>query len=191
MVAVSLQQGILTVVEIDCLTRVLGEGVDVRGEKQALIAYPNHQRAFHPSTKKRVGGHGCHQGKGECPLESVRGRYQGFFHTHAALEIIVDQMHDDFGIGFRAEVKTVVPQFLSEGDIILNNAVVNDGELIVHADMRVGILLRNAAMCGPARMGDADLTGHLRETLPAVHFCNFTRIFANFETCIGQYRHAG
>jgi hypothetical protein len=40
-------------------------------------------------------------------------------------------------------------------------------------------------------MGDTDLTGHLGEALPTVDLRNLARVLADFETGIGQYRHAG
>ncbi len=140
---------------------VLGKGVDIRGEKHSLVTHPDHQRAFHPGAKQRVGRLGRDQGKSERPLEPVGCRHEGCFHVHALLIIIENQMHDHLGIGFRAEVETLVAKLLSEREIILNDAVVDNRKLIVHTDMWMGILLCHTTVGGPAGMGNTRLPGHL------------------------------
>ena len=73
--------------------------------------------------------------------------------SSACRELLVDEVRDDLGIGFRDDLATGADQFLTELDVIFDDAVVNDDD--VAAAMRMSILLRRAAVRCPARMADA------------------------------------
>ncbi len=65
-----------------------------------------------------------------------------------------EQMRDHLGIGFGHKTALALFQLGFEFLIILNNSIVHHSNFIRH--MRVGILLRRAAMRGPAGMANAE-----------------------------------
>ena len=71
------------------------------------------------------------------------------------LQVLLDQMGDDFGIGLGAELVAFVDQLLLQADVVLHDAVVHDNDLAGAIAMRMGILFGGTAVRGPARVADA------------------------------------
>src|SRR3546814_950093 len=65
-------------------------------------------------------------------------------------------MGDDFGVGLRFERVAQCGQPLALRLVVLDDAVVDQGELAV-ADVRVGVALGNATVRGPAGVADAQV----------------------------------
>ena len=68
-------------------------------------------------------------------------------------------MGDDFGVSVALEDDAVVLQLPFQSGIVFNDAVVDDGDKAVAAEMRMGVMVVGGAVRGPARMADADATG--------------------------------
>ncbi len=80
--------------------------------------------------------------------------------------ILLDQLHDDLGIGLGAKLDAFCQQFGAQFQIIFHDAVVDEDEIAVHTEVWVGIALRWDAVRRPAGMADADVTAErlLRHT---------------------------
>ena len=70
-------------------------------------------------------------------------------------QVLFNQVGDDFGVGFRAKLVAFLDQFPLQGDIVLNDAVVDDNNLAGAVAMRVSILLSRATVGSPAGVADA------------------------------------
>ena len=77
-----------------------------------------------------------------------------------ALVVQVQQVDDDLGVGLALELEALGLQLLPQGGIVLDDAVVDDGELVVVAHMGVSVCIGGFTMGGPAGVTDAGCTGH-------------------------------
>ena len=80
--------------------------------------------------------------------------------ARAAFELLFDQMGNEFGIGFGTELVVALEQVGAQVEVILDDAVVDDGDGA--GLVRVGVALGGTAVRGPSRMADADATGNRR-----------------------------
>src|ERR1700730_3722323 len=81
--------------------------------------------------------------------------------------MLLDQVRDDFRVGFSGELVPFGDQLLLEREIALNNAIVHHHDSARAVAMRMGIFFSGAAMRGPAGVSDA--VGAV-EWLEADHF---------------------
>ena len=72
------------------------------------------------------------------------------------LHVVVHAMRDHLGIRFGGEVVAELLELVAQLFVILDDAVVHDGEAVVR-DMGVRVALGGHAVRGPARVGDAHL----------------------------------
>ena len=81
------------------------------------------------------------------------------------LRLAVNQVSDNFGIGFAAHREARRLELGSQLQVVLDDAVVHDGDRAGRMGVRVD--LRRATMCGPAGVPDSDRTreGMLRQRL--------------------------
>ena len=71
-------------------------------------------------------------------------------------EVEVHAMRDHFGVGFRRERVAGLLELVAQLFVILDDAVVDDGQA-TQRDVRVRVAFRRHAVRGPARVRDADL----------------------------------
>ena len=72
---------------------------------------------------------------------------------------IFDELHEDLGIGLALEHETTLLQLLTKRTVILDDAVVDQGDVTGLRKMRMGISLAGSAMGSPTRMSNAQRTG--------------------------------
>ena len=87
---------------------------------------------------------------------------------------IFHQLHQHFGVGVRLELHTFLYEFLLDVGIILNDAVMDDGQAMRLGKVRMGIAARRLAMSSPARMGDTYSTTHILITTIITEVVNLT-----------------
>ncbi len=68
--------------------------------------------------------------------------------------IFLDQVGDDFGVGFGRELMAFGNQLLFQREIVLDDAVVDDDDFSGAIAVRVGVFFSGAAVGGPAGMAD-------------------------------------
>ena len=71
------------------------------------------------------------------------------------LEVQGDQLGDHFGVGFAAEDDAVVLEPALERGVVFDDAVMDDGDPAVAAEMGMGVAVGGGAMRRPACMADA------------------------------------
>ncbi len=76
-----------------------------------------------------------HQAKG--PFQHGHGARHGLFRAEALIQEIGDQMRDDFGVGFTGIDDILIGQPLPQFLIILDNAIMDDGNAIRRMGMGI------------------------------------------------------
>ena len=72
---------------------------------------------------------------------------------------MLDEVGDDFGVGFGYKFVALGGEFGFEGEVIFDDAVVDDDEGAGAVAVGVGVLLGGAAVGGPAGVADAEGAG--------------------------------
>jgi len=72
------------------------------------------------------------------------------------LQVVVDTVSDDLRVGLGGEAVAAALEVGAQLIVVLDDAVVDDGESVT-GDMRMRVTLARHAMSRPAGMGDADL----------------------------------
>ena len=73
-----------------------------------------------------------------------------------ALEVLLDQVRDDLGVGLGLENVAFVLQLLLERQIVFDDAVVHHHDVALAIAVRVRVLFGGTAVRGPARVADAE-----------------------------------
>jgi hypothetical protein len=145
--------GEFVVVEKSRLGRQVGKGVDVRGhdvhvlgdaENKRRIALDGINLAASPDLDK----------DGERPGESLQEIDDHGFHRFR-LQPFLKVMADDFGVRFAREPVAFPKERFLELLEVLDDPVVDDDDGFVAGGVGMGVRLRDAAVGGPARVGDA------------------------------------
>ncbi len=126
---------------------------DVRCHQHGVFTDTDHQRAAAARGNQATGFVLADHAEGERPFQVSHGRLHGCQQVLALLQVVIDLVHDDLGIGLRGEPVTrrllLTPQYI----VILDNAVVHQrNTFVTHVGM--GVLLARDAVRGPARVRD-------------------------------------
>src|SRR5262249_5599885 len=76
-----------------------------------------------------------------------------------AFEISLDEMGDNFGVGFGGELVAFLEEPPFQLKIVFDNAIMRDHNPTMAVTMWMGVLFGGSAMCGPSRMAQSELTG--------------------------------
>ena len=69
---------------------------------------------------------------------------------------VLDQLGDDFGVGFRLESKALLDQVLLDFTVVGDNSVVNDNKVVgLTRTLRVGVHIVGSTMSGPTGVGNS------------------------------------
>ncbi len=87
------------------------------------------------------------------PVDLLHRFADGVFEI--AFEVLLDQMRDDFGVGFGLESVALRLQLVLQRKIVLDDAVVHHHDVAGAIAVRVRVLFGGTAVRGPAGMADA------------------------------------
>ena len=162
-VAVHVDNGIATVlhlhdvvvVEIHHLLRVVDNGRNVtRKEEVAFVPDAEDERGAAACADKRTRFVAGDDGEAERPFDFGDGLEYGGLEV-AGVETC-NQVRHNFGIGLGLEFDPVGDELGLEACVVLDDAVVDNGNLAVVAHVRVRVLDGRSAVRGPAGVCDAD-----------------------------------
>ncbi len=74
-------------------------------------------------------------------------------------QVTADELGDDLGVGVAVEDDAFAFELALEGGVVLDDAVVDDGDEAVAAEVGVGVAVVGGAVRGPARVADAGAAG--------------------------------
>ena len=135
---------------------VLDERGDVGPEEVLALAEADHQRRIAPRTDDDAGAVLVHREQGERTLETGchRAERRGEIST-GCLVFAPEQDRGHFGVGLAQERVAVAEELGLQLGEVLDDAVVDDGELVIIGQVRVGIRVGRAAVGGPTGVADA------------------------------------
>ena len=144
----------IAVMQIGDAAGQAGQRHRVRRDEHLSIAIADRERRSLPrGDQHRVRSAKQHQ-QGESALKPLQRRGRRVYRRQALIKQVRHQMGDHLRIGLAFETALLGHQFGLQLLIILDDAVMDDRDLL--GRMRVGVLFGRPAMCGPARMTDAD-----------------------------------
>src|SRR5262249_7043589 len=122
-------------------------------------------------------------------LELVQGLADGL--DQVAVEVVGDELGNHFGVGVALEDDALGLELALEGGVVFDDAVVDDGDLAVGAEVGVGVAVGGRAVGGPAGVADAVAAGGgaLVQVLGQVG--DAAGALAQVEAVAGQGRQAG
>lgn len=123
-------------------------------------------------------------------VQFLDGGLEGDGQVHQVLELVVEQMGDDFGVGVRGEHIAERLELFTQGFVVFDDAVVHHRQ--VAGKMRVSVTLARRAMGGPTRVGDAQATEQRFGFQRLRKLADLARTTHAFELLVvGKHRHTG
>jgi len=116
----------------------------------------DHQRTAAAHAPESVGVFCIENGQREAAFETGNRGVQRVAEIDAAAALAMDQVADDFGVGFGFERVAIGAQLLAQRLVVLDDAVVDHGDSRVRK-LWMGVGLAGSSMGGPARVRDPDL----------------------------------
>ena len=146
----------LVLTELDGLLGVADEGSDVGSEEVLAVTQADDQRAVAAGGHDSVRLVGVHREEGEGTLEAVDDRAHRLGEVTGLREGRGQQLGSHLGVGLGGEADALREQLLLELVEVLDDAVVDHGELAVGPTaVRVRVLVGRATVRGPAGVPDA------------------------------------
>ena len=184
----------LVLLQLDGLTSEVDEPGDVGSQEVLALAQADDQRGVAAGGDHPVGLIGVDGQQGEGTLELVGGQAHGLGEVALGLagEAAADQLGCDLGVRLGLEGVTLGPQLLLELGEVLDDAVVDHGELGLVGQVRVRVLVGGAAMGGPAGVTDAQRGGSHRGLLDLVDEVHqLPGLLPSFDPTSGDRCHTG
>ena len=159
----------LVLAELDGVAGVLDEGRDVGAEEHLAVADADHQRRGAPGRDDgaRVVGVGEHQR--EVALEARQHRHHRADEVARGRSVVVlpgHQVHGDLGVGVAGELDAGGLQLGAQRGEVLDDPVVDDGDLARGVAVRVGVAVGRPAVGGPPGVAHAGGAGQPRRSRP-------------------------
>ena len=130
----------------------------IGAEIHFAVAKADGERAAVTRADHQRGLAGENEPQRERAFEALQRDAGRFFGRHAFFDVLRHQMGDHFGIGFGDELGALGFEFAPQLLEILDDAVMDHGDLVGRVRVRVALVGR--AMGRPARMADADGAGN-------------------------------
>ena len=127
--------------------------IDVRGDDRLAVSQADDQRGAHLRRDDPAGILDRDGPDGESALHLGQGRPDGLLQRSG--EMLLDQVGDDFGVGLRPEDMTLGLQLCLQGEIILDDAVVDDDDPARAVDVGMSVGFAWAPMGRPPGMTEA------------------------------------
>jgi hypothetical protein len=122
---------------------------DIRSGEVLARAQAQHQRAARSSDHDLIGRVHGDDGDRVGPSQQPHCLEHRFFEI-CPIVALLDEMSDHFGVGLRAEDVSPALELLLEGQIVLDNPIMDDRDLSVAVAVGVSVRVRWGAVGGPA-----------------------------------------
>ena len=129
-------------------------------------------------------------GQTVCTVQFLDGGLEGDSQIWLILELVIQQVSDDFGISIRSKHVTQCFQLFTQGFMVFDDAVVHHRD--VAREMRVSIALARGAVGCPTGVRNAEPTNQRVFGQRNFQFADFARTAHALESLlIGVHRHTG
>ncbi len=152
----------LVLAQFDCATGVFDECRHVGADEHLAIADPHHQRRGPAGGDDGAGLVGVGEHQGEVALQPAQHGQHGAGEVAGCFAVTIGlghQVHCDLGVGVAGEFHTGRLQLMAQGREVLDDAVVDDGDLAGGVAVRVRIAVGGAAVGRPAGVAQAGAAG--------------------------------
>ena len=154
------EDGDFTVVEVDDTVGVFDDGGGVGGEEEFVFADADNEGAAFACGDDAVGVVFGEDGNGVGADDLLEGELYGGAEVDAVgVTDVFDEVDDDFGVGVAAEGVAFAFEFETEDGVVLDDAVVYEGEGTGLRVVGVGVEVVRLAVGSPTGVGDADGAG--------------------------------
>ena len=141
---------------------VVEHGGDVGSHEVLVLAQADDRRRARAHGDDLLGVARGEDGQGVYPVQLLDGPAHGFLQRPQAVArrlvravVLFDQVGDDFGVGLGLEPVALAAQLFFQGQVVLDDAVVDHDDVALAVAVGVGVLLAGAAVGGPAGVADA------------------------------------
>ncbi len=147
--------------EVD-VARVMEDAGNVGGDEVFAVAYADDDRRSRARGDDLVGFRGGEDAEREGAGEPLDGAADSIFKKNWSacgggfVLNLLDEVSDDFGIGFSDELVALSGEFTLEVEIVFDDSVVDDDDASGAVAMRVGVFFGGSSMGGPAGMADTE-----------------------------------
>ena len=159
------QDGQLPVVHIGDVPGVADQGRHVGGDEVLAVAEAQQQGRVLPGGHQPVGIVGADDAQGIGPVHRVEQPVHGLKEVAAVAVVIIQQLGHHLGVRLGAEGVALLQQLLLQRDEVLDDAVVDHGELAALAQMGVGVDVAGLAVGGPSGVPDAQGARQVRAVM--------------------------
>ena len=150
--------GHFAIVEEHDVARVAQDRRHVRGDKVFAVADADDDRRAVADGDELFRIVGREQHEREKPAHALHRAQHRVFEA-VVLPFLLDEMRDDFGVGFRGEGVALGDELALDLEIVFDDAVVDDDDAARAVAMRMRVLFSRSAVCGPSRMAEAIQAG--------------------------------
>ena len=135
--------------------RVLDEGRDIGAEEVLAVAEADHERRVAAGADDDAGLVLVHREQRERAVEARRRCAERLAQVAGVPVLVAEQHGGDLGVGLALEREALGEQLVLQLGEVLDDAVVDEGELAVVAEVRVRVAVGRAAVRRPAGVADA------------------------------------
>ena len=135
--------------------RVLDEGGDIRAQEVLALAEADDERRVAAGADDDAGLVAVHREEGEGAVEPRHGGAEGLGELADAAVLAPEQHGGDLGVGLALEGVALGEELVLQLGEVLDDAVVDEGESSVVAEVRVRVAVGRAAVRRPAGVADA------------------------------------
>ena len=149
------------VFEVDHIFGVLDDGGGVGGDEIFAFTDADDERTRLAGEDQFIGPGDVHDGNGVGADHLIEGDARGFEQVEflAAAHDLRDEVHEHFGVGVAVKSVSAFNQGLLERVVVLDDAVVDQRQLAVAAEVWVGVDVVGWAVGGPAGVPDSKVAG--------------------------------
>src|ERR1700722_3618929 len=148
-----LENANLVIVEVDDVSGIADQSAGIARQESFAFADAQHQRATQTRAHQDAGLNGADHRQAIGPLQLRQDQCNRF--GQIILQVMGDEMRNDFGIGVAEEHVAEFLQFSAQRSVVFDDAVMRDSDFAIAAYVRVRIAVRRRAVRGPACVPDA------------------------------------
>ena len=160
--AIEREDGHVAVGEEVDIARVVEDAGNVGSDEVFAVAYADDDGRSGARGDDLVGLGGGEDAESEGSGEALDGAADGVFKQDGSaggvgvVLNLLDEVSDDFGVGFGDELVALRGEFALEVEVVFDDAVVDDDDAAGAVAMGMGVLFGGAAVGGPAGVADAE-----------------------------------
>ena len=154
--------GNVAILQIDHLISIFDDRTGITTQEELTVANANHQRTLLAGSDNLAGITLVDNGNGISTDDLIEGYLNGLQQRELLLHHdILHQLHQHLGIGIRLEMDAFLDKLRLDVGIVLNDAIVDNSQVMTFRIVRMRITARGLTMCCPASVRNTNGTTHV------------------------------